>query len=65
MSGAATGYARMQGAICKTMMWSTLSALSKKTEKESRVWVDHRILPNPGRRIVNRVKLRLVSLGAR
>jgi hypothetical protein len=33
MSGAATGYARMQGAICKTMMWSTLSALSKKQKK--------------------------------
>jgi hypothetical protein len=33
MSGAATGYVRMQGAICKTMMWSTLPALSRKTEK--------------------------------
>jgi hypothetical protein len=33
MSGAATGYARMQGAICKTMMWSMLSALSKKQKK--------------------------------
>jgi hypothetical protein len=41
MSGAATGYTRMQGAICKTMMWSTLSALSKKKpEKNSCVELD-------------------------